>query len=169
MHFLHKKNCFEILMAKEMGLDRAPIEFWKLVFLVPPNMVYIAYFTELNLQICNYEQKRRICRGNCKYALDENFHCLFCSRDERLPSSATLDYSSVSEYKLHSYYVFLGHKCLDERQAFWFKKRFTFKSSSLSSQVPAIASPDIFSIFCHLRRQIRVIIEIIISPDHVFH
>ena len=24
-------------MAKEMGLDRAPIEFWKLVFLVPPN------------------------------------------------------------------------------------------------------------------------------------
>ena len=24
-------------MAKEMGLDRAPIEFWKLVFLVPPS------------------------------------------------------------------------------------------------------------------------------------
>ena len=24
-------------MAKEMGLDRAPIEFWKLVFLDPPN------------------------------------------------------------------------------------------------------------------------------------
>ena len=24
-------------MAKEMGLDRAPIELWKLVFLVPPN------------------------------------------------------------------------------------------------------------------------------------
>ena len=26
-------------MAKEMGLDRAPIEFWKLVFLVPPNVL----------------------------------------------------------------------------------------------------------------------------------
>ena len=29
-------------MAKEMGLDRAPIEFWKLVFLVPPN-VHVLY------------------------------------------------------------------------------------------------------------------------------
>ena len=27
-------------MAKEMGLDRAPIEFWKLVFLVSPNAGY---------------------------------------------------------------------------------------------------------------------------------
>ena len=38
-------------------------------------MVYIAYFTELILQICDYAQKRRIQRENCKYALDENFHC----------------------------------------------------------------------------------------------
>ena len=38
-------------------------------------MVYIAYFTELILQICDYAQKRRICRENYKYALDENFHC----------------------------------------------------------------------------------------------
>ena len=52
-------------------------------------MVYIAYFTELILQFCDYAQKRRIWRENCKYALDENFHCHFCS-DERLPSSATL-------------------------------------------------------------------------------
>ena len=43
-------------------------------------MVYIAYFTELILQICDYAQKRRICRENCKYALDGNFHCHFCSR-----------------------------------------------------------------------------------------
>ena len=43
-------------------------------------MVYIAYFTELILQICNYAQKRRIWRENCKYAIDENFHCHFCSR-----------------------------------------------------------------------------------------
>ena len=38
------------------------------------------YFTELNLQICDYAQKRRIWRENCKYALDKNFHCHFCSR-----------------------------------------------------------------------------------------
>ena len=52
-------------------------------------MVYIAYFTEVNLQICDYAQKRRIRRENCKYALDENFHGHFVP-DERLPSSATL-------------------------------------------------------------------------------
>ena len=43
-------------------------------------MVYIAYFTELNLQICDYAQKRHICRENCKYALDKNFHGHFCPR-----------------------------------------------------------------------------------------
>ena len=52
-------------------------------------MVYIAYFTELNLQICDNAQKRRICRENCKYAFDENFHGHFCPR-RWLPSSATL-------------------------------------------------------------------------------
>ena len=51
-------------------------------------MVNIAYFTELNLQICDYAQKWHVCRENCKYALDENFHGHFCF--ERLPSSATL-------------------------------------------------------------------------------
>ena len=43
-------------------------------------MVYIAYFTELKLRICDYAQKRRICRENCKYALDEKFHGHFCPR-----------------------------------------------------------------------------------------
>ena len=43
-------------------------------------MVYIAYFTELILQICDYAQKRRIWREKCKYALDDNLHCHFCSR-----------------------------------------------------------------------------------------
>ena len=46
-------------------------------------MVYIAYFTELNSKIWDYAQKRRICRENCKYALDERFH--------GLPSPATLN------------------------------------------------------------------------------
>ena len=43
-------------------------------------MVYIAYFTEFILQICIYAQKWRIWHENCKYGLDENFHCHFCSR-----------------------------------------------------------------------------------------
>ena len=43
-------------------------------------MVYIAYFTELNLQICDYSPKRHICREICKYAFDENFHGHFCPR-----------------------------------------------------------------------------------------
>ena len=43
-------------------------------------MVYIAYFTELNSKIWDYAQKRRICRENCKYALDERFHGHFCPR-----------------------------------------------------------------------------------------
>ena len=36
-------------------------------------MVYIAYHTELDLQICNYAQKWRICRENSKYAPDKIF------------------------------------------------------------------------------------------------
>ena len=43
-------------------------------------MVNIAYFTELNCQICDYAQKQRICRKNCKYTLDEKFHGHFCPR-----------------------------------------------------------------------------------------
>ena len=43
-------------------------------------MVCIAYFTELELQICNYTQKRRICRKNCKYVLNKKIHGHFCSR-----------------------------------------------------------------------------------------
>ena len=53
------------------------------------HMVYIAYFTELNMRICDYAQKRCICRENYKYALDEIFMAIFAP-DERLPSSATL-------------------------------------------------------------------------------
>ena len=30
------------------------------------------------MQICDYAQKRRICRENCKYALDENSYGHFC-------------------------------------------------------------------------------------------
>ena len=55
----------------------------KTVFLgqkVPYYMVNIAYYTEFNLQICNYAQKRRICRGNSKDVPDKNFCGHFCPR-----------------------------------------------------------------------------------------
>ena len=53
-------------------------------------MVYIAYYTELDLQNCNYVQKRRICRKNSKYAPDENFLGIFALA-ERLPTPVTLN------------------------------------------------------------------------------
>ena len=43
-------------------------------------MIYIAYYTELNLQICNYAQKRCIFSENSKYAPDENIYSYFCLR-----------------------------------------------------------------------------------------
>ena len=52
-------------------------------------MVYIAYFTELKLQICYYAQKRRICREIVNTRLTKIFMAIFAP-DERLPSSATL-------------------------------------------------------------------------------
>ena len=60
-------------------------------------MVYIAYFTELKLQICNFAQKLRIVE-DCKYALDKNFHGHFCP-DERLSSSATLKLGGIDGVK----------------------------------------------------------------------
>ena len=45
-------------------------------FPVALTVVYIAYYTELDLQICNYAPKRRICRV---YS-NENFCGHFCSR-----------------------------------------------------------------------------------------
>ena len=52
-------------------------------------MSHIAYFTELSLQICDYAQKRRICRENVNTRLTKIFMPIFAP-DERLPSSATL-------------------------------------------------------------------------------
>ena len=43
-------------------------------------MVYIAYYTDLNWQICKYAQKRRICRKNSKYVFDKNLYAHFCPR-----------------------------------------------------------------------------------------
>ena len=52
-------------------------------------MVYIAYYTELNLQICNYVQKRCICRELTNTRLTKVFVASF-ALVERLPTSATL-------------------------------------------------------------------------------
>ena len=52
-------------------------------------MVYIAYHTELNLQICNFAQKRSICRENSKYKPDEILVASF-GLAKGLPNSATL-------------------------------------------------------------------------------
>ena len=43
-------------------------------------MVSITNYTELNLQICNYAQKQRICCKKSNYALDASFHGHFCPR-----------------------------------------------------------------------------------------
>ena len=52
-------------------------------------MVHIAYFNELNLRICDYAQKRRICRKFVNTRLTIIFMASFAP-DEKLPSSATL-------------------------------------------------------------------------------
>ena len=52
-------------------------------------MVYIAYFTEQNLQICYYAQKQHIRCKIINTRLTKIFMAIFAP-DERLPSSATL-------------------------------------------------------------------------------
>ena len=41
-------------------------------------VVGIANYTELNLQICNYAQKQRICHEKSKYALEKSLYDHFC-------------------------------------------------------------------------------------------
>ena len=43
-------------------------------------MVCIAYYTEFNVQICNYAQKQCICHGNIEHATDENLFGNYCCR-----------------------------------------------------------------------------------------
>ena len=42
----------EVQSEKEMGLDRAPIEFWKLVFLTPPSLTCIGASRKLDIWSC---------------------------------------------------------------------------------------------------------------------
>ena len=64
-------------------------------------LVYIAYFTELILQICDYAQKRRIWREKCKYALDDNLHCHFCSR-RKAAKFCHPEYRCVAQFRKSS-------------------------------------------------------------------
>ena len=65
-----------------ISLDKRSVFFFGkkqcFLFHVHLHMVYIAYYTEFNFQTCNYALKRRICRENSNYALDENFYGHFC-------------------------------------------------------------------------------------------
>ena len=68
-------------------------------------MVYIAYYTELNLQNGNNAQKQRICRGNSKNAPDEIFLGIFALA-QRLPTSATLECSTSRGSNTSNYVKF---------------------------------------------------------------
>ena len=69
------------------------MSFWvKTIFLgqeVHYDMVHIAYYTELNLKICNYTQKRRKI-ANAR--LTKTFVAIFALA-ERRPTSATLEHT----------------------------------------------------------------------------
>ena len=52
-------------------------------------MIYTTYYTELNLQICNYAQKWLIFCENSKYEFDKICMAIFALA-ERLPTSLTL-------------------------------------------------------------------------------
>ena len=54
-----------------------------------------SYYTELNFQICNYAQKRRICRENSKYVLDE----ICCGQTATLGSVKTC---SIAHFFLYN-------------------------------------------------------------------
>ena len=58
-------------------------------------MVYIAYFTELNLQICHNTQSDAFVAKIVNMRLTKIFMAIFAP-DERLPSSATLDMCDVN-------------------------------------------------------------------------
>ena len=65
-------------------------------------MVCIAYYTELDLQICNYAQKLRICREKSKYVLDESFCGHICPRRKAVNFCHPDSQTCKSESALHS-------------------------------------------------------------------
>ena len=64
--------------------------------------VYSAYFTDLDLQICDYAQKQCICRENCKCVLDKNFHGHFCPQRK----AVKICHPAVTSAKCHYFACF---------------------------------------------------------------
>ena len=85
-------------------------------------MVYIAYYTVLNLQICNYAQIRRICRENGKYALDESFYDHFCPRRKAAnfchPSQRIFQYDSKPVFDIEDLFLLRHPILVRKRLAF---------------------------------------------------
>ena len=65
-------------------------------------MVNITFYTELNLQICSYAQKRCICSENSKYAPDEIFCqvriCYF--QDKFVVLARNYKFANLIQYKM---------------------------------------------------------------------
>ena len=88
-------------------------------------MVYIAYFTELNSKIWDYAQKRRICRENCKYALDERFHGHFCPRRKPAKSCHPAKSQSLHKQIIQTKFYFLKNaKMKGIIKFYWIKLAF---------------------------------------------
>ena len=64
------RSFWKPLGNKKFSFGSKTVFLWQKVHY---NMVYIAYYTELNWQICNSAQRRGICYKNSKNAPDENF------------------------------------------------------------------------------------------------
>ena len=77
----------------------------KTVFLGPYYIAYIAYYTQLNLQICNCAQKWRLFREIVNTHLTKKFYGHF-TLAERLPTSATL-LRVVREVKWAVFYLWV--------------------------------------------------------------
>ena len=71
------------------------------VFLGQEVYHYMAYIAYLTKWICNYAQKRRICRENSKCTPDENFLGHFCTRRKAATLKICLGFSSENQILLH--------------------------------------------------------------------
>ena len=103
------------------------------------------------MQICDYAEKRRICRENCKYALDKNFHGHFCPRRK----AAKFCHPVPNIYCLRSYVcpcmrfvrwnfannVQLPAKCQSKVAGWVFKKRSLHQIAPLAHTDSSIISP----------------------------
>ena len=67
MSYIDSKNCSEHLMTNRMGLDRAPVEFQKLVFFETP------YSYIVNNDLINFSQFQAARQEGVQEPLEANF------------------------------------------------------------------------------------------------